>query len=135
MIDEPISFISVGADNKKSIIRVNRISFNVVGVLPEQGASGWRNRDDQIIIPIKTAMYRLRLLDLVQFLADKGLQDGEPFEKFVALVGSGGAEEGTRSRYEIWGNIEKLAILGVIYEELLYPISLSKRAVTERRGA
>ena len=40
-------------------IRINRISFQVIGVLPEQGAAGWRNLDDQIMMPVKTAMYRL----------------------------------------------------------------------------
>jgi len=40
-------------------IRINRISFNVIGVLPEFGGGGWMNPDDNIIIPIKTAMYRL----------------------------------------------------------------------------
>lgn len=40
-------------------IKINRISFKVIGVLPEKGSSGWRDRDDQIIIPLNTAMYRL----------------------------------------------------------------------------
>ncbi|MFC2060949.1 ABC transporter permease [Elusimicrobiota bacterium] len=40
-------------------IKINRISFKVIGVLPEKGSSGWRDRDDQVIIPLNTAMYRL----------------------------------------------------------------------------
>lgn len=40
-------------------IRLNRINFQVVGVLPTKGASGFQNLDDQIIIPVTTAMYRL----------------------------------------------------------------------------
>ncbi|MBN2407646.1 MAG: ABC transporter permease [Elusimicrobia bacterium] len=40
-------------------IKINRISFKVIGVLPEKGSSGWRDMDDQIIIPLNTAMYRL----------------------------------------------------------------------------
>ncbi|MDA3792823.1 MAG: ABC transporter permease [Elusimicrobia bacterium] len=40
-------------------IKINRISFKVIGVLPEKGASSWRDRDDRIIIPLNTAMYRL----------------------------------------------------------------------------
>ena len=40
-------------------VRINRINFTVIGVLPEKGFSGFRNADDQIIIPITTAMYRL----------------------------------------------------------------------------
>ncbi len=40
-------------------IRINRINFEVIGVLPEKGAAGFQNLDDQIIIPVTTAMYRL----------------------------------------------------------------------------
>ena len=40
-------------------VRLNRVSFTVVGVMPEQGSFGWRNYDNQILLPIKTAMYRL----------------------------------------------------------------------------
>ena len=42
-----------------SFIRINRISFQVVGILPEKGADRWRDQDDVIIIPVTTAMYRL----------------------------------------------------------------------------
>ncbi len=31
----------------------------MIGVLPEKGATGWRDEDDCVIIPITTAMYRL----------------------------------------------------------------------------
>jgi len=40
-------------------IKVNRINFQVVGVMPEKGAQGFRNVDDQIVIPLSTAMHRL----------------------------------------------------------------------------
>ena len=40
-------------------IRINRINFTVVGVLPEKGATGFQNADDRVVIPITTAMYRL----------------------------------------------------------------------------
>jgi macrolide transport system ATP-binding/permease protein len=48
-------------------IRLNRVSFNVIGLLPEQGAAGWRNLDDQIMMPIKTAMYRLTGEDYINY--------------------------------------------------------------------
>ena len=50
-----------------SYIRVNRINFEVIGVLKEQGAAGWRNQDDQIILPIRTAMYRLMGEDYINY--------------------------------------------------------------------
>jgi len=40
-------------------IKIKGVDFQVIGVLPEKGSSGWRNEDDQIIIPLNTAMYRL----------------------------------------------------------------------------
>lgn len=40
-------------------IKVNRVNFQVVGVLPEKGAQGFRNVDDQIVVPLSTAMHRL----------------------------------------------------------------------------
>jgi macrolide transport system ATP-binding/permease protein len=40
-------------------IKINRINFRVIGVLPEKGASPFRDQDDIVIIPITTAMYRL----------------------------------------------------------------------------
>jgi macrolide transport system ATP-binding/permease protein len=41
------------------MIRINRIVFQVIGVLPEKGGNGWRDQDDVIAIPVQTAMFRL----------------------------------------------------------------------------
>ncbi len=40
-------------------IKINKIYFKVIGVLPEKGSTGFRDNDDVIIMPITTAMYRL----------------------------------------------------------------------------
>lgn len=40
-------------------IKIKRIDFQVIGILPTKGSSGWRDEDDKIIIPLNTAMYRL----------------------------------------------------------------------------
>jgi putative ABC transport system permease protein len=40
-------------------IRINNISFKVVGVLTAKGGSGFGNQDDQVLVPITTAMARL----------------------------------------------------------------------------
>jgi len=42
-----------------STIKINRINFQVIGVLPEKGAMGPRDQDDTMVVPISTAMYRL----------------------------------------------------------------------------
>ncbi len=41
------------------MIRINRLSFRVIGVMPEKGGSHWRDLDNVVVIPVTTAMYRL----------------------------------------------------------------------------
>ena len=41
------------------MVKVNRVLFQVVGVLPQKGGSGFRDQDDIILVPVLTAMYRL----------------------------------------------------------------------------
>ncbi|MGM0568517.1 MAG: ABC transporter permease [Elusimicrobiota bacterium] len=56
-------------------IRIDRINFRVIGILPERGASGWRDRDDEIIIPLNTAMYRVlgkRYVDFIEVQVSEG---------------------------------------------------------------
>lgn len=48
-----------GTDPVGRIMKINRINFKVIGVLPVRGGWGWRDRDDIVVIPITTAMYRL----------------------------------------------------------------------------
>ena len=40
-------------------IRINRVAFEVVGILPEKGASPFMDENDQVIVPVTTAMRRL----------------------------------------------------------------------------
>jgi len=42
-----------------SFIKINKVSFQVIGVMPEKGGTGWRDQDDVIVIPLNTAMFRL----------------------------------------------------------------------------
>ncbi len=49
-------------------IKINRINFQVIGVLKEKGAMGWRNQDDVVGIPITTAMRRLMGKDYVDMI-------------------------------------------------------------------
>lgn len=47
------------------IIKINRINFQVIGVLPSKGQSGWGDNDDTVVIPVTTAMYRVLGKDYV----------------------------------------------------------------------
>jgi len=49
-------------------VKINRINFQIIGVMPEKGAGGWRDRDDIVIVPVTTAMYRLLGKDYVNFI-------------------------------------------------------------------
>lgn len=40
-------------------IKINRVNFQIIGVLPTKGTTMWNDQDDLIIVPITTAMYRL----------------------------------------------------------------------------
>ena len=40
-------------------IRINLINFKVIGILPQKGATGFRDQDDTALVPITTAMYRI----------------------------------------------------------------------------
>ncbi len=40
-------------------IKINRINFQVIGVLPVKGYNGYFDQDDLILLPVTTGMYRL----------------------------------------------------------------------------
>jgi macrolide transport system ATP-binding/permease protein len=40
-------------------IKINRINFKVIGILPKKGATAFRDQDDVVIVPVTTAMYRV----------------------------------------------------------------------------
>jgi macrolide transport system ATP-binding/permease protein len=46
-------------------IKINKVNFQVVGILPEKGATGFRDEDDVIDVPLNTAMHRLLGKDYV----------------------------------------------------------------------
>ncbi len=42
-----------------AMIKINRIPFTIIGMLPRKGSSGWNDDDDVVIMPITTAMFRV----------------------------------------------------------------------------
>ena len=48
-----------GQDPIGQSMRINNITFKVIGVLEAKGGSGMGSQDDQILVPITTAMARL----------------------------------------------------------------------------
>ncbi|MBI1979387.1 MAG: ABC transporter permease [Elusimicrobia bacterium] len=62
------------------MIKVNKINFQIIGLLPEKGANTWRDQDDLIVIPIQTAMRRVLGKDFVDSM-DIEIQDSESMEQ------------------------------------------------------
>ena len=61
-------------------VKINRINFRVIGILPEKGATGWRDRDDEIILPLNTAMYRVLGKKYIDYI-DVEVEDEKEMEK------------------------------------------------------
>lgn len=50
------------------MIKINKVSFQVIGILPVKGSNGFRDQDDIIVIPLLTGMHRLLGKDYVDSL-------------------------------------------------------------------
>ena len=75
-----------GANPLGELIKINRISFQVIGILPEKGASQWRDDDDQVIIPLATAMRRLLGRDYVDSIDIEVRSPGEMEEAEASVT-------------------------------------------------
>ncbi|MDF3819738.1 ABC transporter permease [Leptospira sp. 96542] len=95
-------------DNKQAVgtyIKINRIQFKVIGVLPEKGSAGFRDQDDVILVPITTAMRRLMNKDSVDGL-EMEVSESEDRESFISelkslLHGRHGTNESMGNIYQI----------------------------------
>jgi len=60
-------------------IKINKVNFQIIGILPEKGATQWWDQDDNIVIPLTTAMDRLmgkKNLDVIEIeIADSKYLD------------------------------------------------------------
>jgi len=65
-------------------IKINKVNFQVIGVLPEKGASTFRDEDDKIIVPLNTAMYRLLGKEYVDSM---DIEVGDPSQMDSATSG------------------------------------------------
>jgi len=57
--DKPYRELFGNASPIGEYVKINRVPFQVIGVFPVKGASGWRDQDDLIVVPVETAMRRL----------------------------------------------------------------------------
>ncbi|XDD46056.1 ABC transporter permease [Leptospira sp. WS39.C2] len=66
-------------------LKINRISFRVIGQLPEKGSTGFRDQDDVVLVPLNTAMRRLLNKDAVDNL-EMELDPNESSENFIVSI-------------------------------------------------
>ena len=50
------------------MFKLNKVNFQVIGVLPAKGATGFQDQDDVVVIPVLTAMHRLLGKDYVDYI-------------------------------------------------------------------
>ncbi|HOD16281.1 MAG TPA: ABC transporter permease [Spirochaetota bacterium] len=55
----PVRELFGGEDPVGRTIKVNRINFRIIGVLPVKGMSFMHDQDDMVVVPVTTAMYRI----------------------------------------------------------------------------
>lgn len=59
------------------MVKINLISFRVIGILPSKGANSFRDQDDTVIIPLSTAMNRVLGKDYVDMIYVEALSPDE----------------------------------------------------------
>lgn len=55
----PLRAVFGDRDPNGETVKLNRINFTIVGVLPEKGSGMGGDQDDQVVVPVTTAMHRL----------------------------------------------------------------------------
>ncbi len=66
-------------------MRIGGKAFTVIGVLESKGESGWRNPDDQIIVPLTTAHRRLFGVDYLSQITAKVVNDQSMDQALVEI--------------------------------------------------
>lgn len=64
-----------GEDPIGKTIKINRVSFKVIGILEEQGSKFFQNLDEQIYIPVTTAQKEVFGIDYVNFISVRAVGD------------------------------------------------------------
>jgi putative ABC transport system permease protein len=122
------------ADPVGSVIRIGRVPFAVIGVLAAKGLSidGAAEEDNQIVVPIKTALRRLFNVDYLRMIylevSDAGLMD-EAAEEVAVIVRE-------RHRLERYGRPDDFAIQNqrVVIEAELATVASFRRMITGMGG-
>ena len=66
-------------------ILIRKLRFEVIGILSPKGSQGWQNPDEQILIPLNTARYRVFGTDRLRSIAVV-VRDGVPMEQGMVEI-------------------------------------------------
>jgi macrolide transport system ATP-binding/permease protein len=66
-------------------IKLNKVPFQVIGVLPAKGSNGWQDKDDIIMIPLATGMKRLLAKKFVDEI-DMELNDSQQLDPMIDAI-------------------------------------------------
>lgn len=81
----PIKEIFGNVDPVGRTIKINRVSFKIIGILPIKGMTFMHDQDDAIIVPVTTAMYRLLGKEYVDFI-DVEVKNEKIIEQAMASI-------------------------------------------------
>jgi macrolide transport system ATP-binding/permease protein len=96
-------------------LRINRRSYEIIGVLPERGANAFRDQDDTIRIPLTTAMYRLfgkRYLDAIDAEVTEAGKIPQAQKEIQALMAQRNGVDPAEDPFEIRNMAEIQEALG-----------------------
>jgi macrolide transport system ATP-binding/permease protein len=98
------------------MIKLNKVNFRVVGVMPSKGGGGWRDRDDVVVIPLQTAMHRLignQYLDYIDIeVADSSKTDQAEDDIMDLMVSTHRVPVSQRDdAFQVWNMADIQAIL------------------------
>ena len=68
-----------------SLIKINRVNFKVIGMLPTKGGGAWGDRDDAIMTPVLTAMNRVLGKDYLSSI-DVQAEDSQSIDRALAGI-------------------------------------------------
>jgi macrolide transport system ATP-binding/permease protein len=96
-------------------LRINRTSYEIIGVSPERGASAFRDEDDTVKIPVTTAMYRLfgrRYIEWIEAEIDTSENIPAAQEEILNLMAGRHDRDPAETPFEIRNMAEIQAALG-----------------------
>ncbi|MFH1551906.1 MAG: ABC transporter permease [bacterium] len=103
-------------------IKINQVSFKIIGVMEERGATGFQNQDEQVFIPLKTAQ---KLLLGIEHLASISIKvdNAENIDLAISRIKDTlrfrhNIKDFTKDDFSVRSTAQALEILGTITQAI-----------------